>query len=506
MHRGFSTFFACLLLATVAWAQSQTAEEATGRYLEAVRKQPAELVLFLRQLPKGGDLHNHLSGAVYAESYIGWAAEDGLCVDLPELTLQEPPCDAAGGRPPASAALENQQLYDELIDAFSIRNFPLGQKPVDQHFFDAFLKFDLATKKHRAEMLAEVVSRAGAESITYLELISPLGDNDPWLLGEQVGWDADLGQTREKLLKAGIRDLVEKHRRRLDQDEARMRGLMGCGTMQPNPGCDVVVRHIFEVHRAFPPQNVFAEMLFGFELAHADPRVVSVNPVMAEAAYISRRDYDLHMRMFEYLVRLYPDVQLTLHAGELAPGLAPPEALQDHIWKALVPGSARRIGHGEDALWERNPEGLMQTMAQRQVAVEVCPTSYRLLLSSAGIPHPLPIYLKYGVPVVLSTDDIGVSRSDTTREYLRAVEEFDLSYAQLKTMIRNSLEYAFLDGESLWEDAREFRRKPDCRDDDVLVGRPSDACQRLLDNSGRARLQWNLERDLARFERKYAAR
>ena len=28
-------------------------------------------------MPKGGDLHSHLSGAVYAESYIQWAAAKG---------------------------------------------------------------------------------------------------------------------------------------------------------------------------------------------------------------------------------------------------------------------------------------------------------------------------------------------------------------------------------------------------------------------------------------------
>ncbi len=42
-------------------------------------------------MPKGGDLHSHLSGAVYAESFLAWAAGDGACVATATLTLEPPP-------------------------------------------------------------------------------------------------------------------------------------------------------------------------------------------------------------------------------------------------------------------------------------------------------------------------------------------------------------------------------------------------------------------------------
>ena len=38
-------------------------------------------------MPKGADLHNHLSGAVYAESWIRAGAEDNLCVNTATLTF-----------------------------------------------------------------------------------------------------------------------------------------------------------------------------------------------------------------------------------------------------------------------------------------------------------------------------------------------------------------------------------------------------------------------------------
>ncbi len=61
-----------------------------------------------------------------------------------------------------------------------------------------------------------------------------------------------------------------------------------------------------------------------------------------------------------------------------------------------------------------------------------------------------------GVPVALATDDEGVSRSEMTREYERAVADQGLDYATLKKMARTSLEHSFLPGASLWSYAHKF--------------------------------------------------
>ena len=45
---------------------------------------------------------------------------------------------------------------------------------------------------------------------------------------------------------------------------------------------------------------------------------------------------------------------------------------------------------------------------------------------------------------MIATDDEGVARSDLTNEYQRAVEEQGLTYRELKTISRNSIEYSFL--------------------------------------------------------------
>ena len=94
-------------------------------------------------------------------------------------------------------------------------------------------------------------------------------------------------------------------------------------------------RYIYQMFRNTPKELVFAQTLFGFELASADPRIVAINFVGGEDDVIAMADYAEHMRMVGFLRALYPKVHVSLHAGELAPGLVPPEGLCCHIWLAV---------------------------------------------------------------------------------------------------------------------------------------------------------------------------
>jgi adenosine deaminase len=192
-----------------------------------------------------------------------------------------------------------------------------------------------------------------------------------------------------------------------------------------------------------PPQ-VFAELLVGFELAAVDPRVVGVNLVGREDAAPALRDIELHMSMLEYLHSVYPSVPIALHAGELLPGQVTPVDNCCHVRLAVERGGASRIGHGVDILSEEDPGGLMSEMASAGLLVEIMLTSNAQILGVQGQSHPLLEYLRAGVPVALASDDEGVLRTDLTHEYMRAAQEFGLTYLELKTMARNSVSYSFL--------------------------------------------------------------
>jgi len=195
-------------------------------------------------------------------------------------------------------------------------------------------------------------------------------------------------------------------------------------------------------------------------------------------------------------------VHISLHAGELAMGLVKPEDLAFHIRASLERGHAERIGHGVDVMLEKDPIGLMKEMAARNVLVEINLTSNDQILGVSGDDHPLPVYMKYGVPVAISTDDEGVARSDMTHEYLRAGEGYRLSYTQLKRMTRQSLEHSFLPGQSLWAETKgAFRPVAVCMSD--LAGKPTHACSEFLAGNERAREQQKLENEFANFEKKF---
>jgi adenosine deaminase len=193
------------------------------------------------------------------------------------------------------------------------------------------------------------------------------------------------------------------------------------------------------------PAEVFAEILAGFELARLDPRIVGFNLVQPEDYPVSMRDFSLHMSMIDALHPLYPDVPIALHAGELVEGLVPPEGLRFHIRASIEQGHASRIGHGVSVMLEDDATGLLRTMAERGVLVEVALSSNDAILGVRGERHPLRAYLEAGVPVALVTDDEGISRTTLSREFQRAVEEHNLDYWTLRRVARASLEHAFVE-------------------------------------------------------------
>jgi hypothetical protein len=348
------------------------------------------------------------------------------------------------------------------------------------------------------DAIAEAAARAAEDHLQYLELMHTADGNVVPQLGAKVGWDEDFAKLRQKLMDAGMAEVVSGTRKQLDLDEIRMRAVLRCHQRDADAGCGVTVRYLYQVLRGLPREQVFAQIVLGFELAKSDPRFVGLNLVMPEDWYVPMHDFDLHMKMMDYLHGLYPGVHITLHAGELAMGLVPPEGLRFHIRESVERGHAERIGHGVSVMQERDANGLLNELAKRNVLVEICLTSNDVILGVRGAEHPFSVYRQRGVPVALATDDQGVARSDMTHEYLRAVETYGLSYGDLKEMARQSLEHSFLPGASLWAGTKPFRAVAACAD------ARSALCRKFLDGSERARLQWKLERDFEEFET-YAA-
>jgi adenosine deaminase len=484
-------------------ATAGTAEQRAARAYEAARANPLDLEAFLRRMPKGADLHYHFPGGIYAETWIRNAAEDGLCVDLASHALLKPQPVCGAGQAPAAQAFTDQSLYDALINAFSMRSFvPTPGFSGHDQFFSTFAKFyGLVSQSHAGEWLDEVASRAAAQNEQYIELMDTPDFGHAAQIAYEIGWKDDFGQLRDALLARGLRDEIAVARAALDESEASRRDIEHCGTPQETPGCKIVFRYIYQILRGFPKEQVFAQTLLGFETASADPRFVGINYVMPEDGTISMSDYALQMKIVGFLHGLYPKVHISLHAGELAPGLVPPEGLCCHIRLAVEEAHAERIGHGVDVMQEDRPYDLLKEMAAKHVMVEISLSSNDVILGVSGKDHPLPIYRKFHVPVALSTDDEGVSRINLTHEYVRAVETYALSYADVKQMVRTGLEHDFLPGAGLWREPDAFARMAAaCASDAPGASKPSAACADFLMSSEKAQQQWELERRFREFE------
>jgi adenosine deaminase len=451
--------FAALLLLLPAIVRAQnaakenasaagTAEQRAVRAYEAARANPLDLEAFLWRMPKGADLHYHQDGGIYPESYIRVAAEDGLCVDLATHAIVPPQPSCGAGQVAAAQAFSDQNLYNALMSAFSMRGF-----------------------------------------------VPTFGTTN------QIGWRDDLAQLRDALIAQGLRDDVAAARAVRDEAEASRRALEHCGTPEEALACKVTIRYIYYVLRDSPKEQVFAQTLLGFEVASADPRFVGLTYVEPEDNPRPMADYALHMKIVGYLHGLYPKVHISLHAGELAPGFVPPEGLCCHIRLAVEMAHSERIGHGVDVMYEDRPYDLLNEMAAKHVMVEINLTSNDVILGIAGKDHPFPIYRKFHVPVALSTDDEGVSRINLTHEYVRAAETYALSYAELKQMVRTGLEHNFLPGASLWREPDAFTRTAAaCAPDAAGAAKPSATCAAFLQSSEKARQQWELERRFHDFE------
>lgn len=491
------------LFAGEAYARESPIES----YFKQAKTSPALLREFLFFFPKGGELHTHLDGAVYAENYIRWAAEDGKCINLRSYVIVPPPCDKATGTVFVADVQFNPDVVNAIIDAFSVRNYRNRRLSGHDQFFSTFGRYLAASEGREGFMLAEVAARAARQNVLYLEIMQSLGMHQARTLAvPSASLDT---QARIKILLAlpAMEKLLADTINATDIAENQWRDALQCKANSNAQGCAVTVRYLAQVIRAFPLEQVLAQTILAFKLIEQDPRYVGLNFVAPEDAPMTLRDYTRQMEIIRDVAAYFPSVKnaVTLHAGELAMPLVAPQEMRNHIYEAVHLAGAKRIGHGVDIAYEDGSRELLEFMAAQKILVEINLTSNAVILEVEGDEHPFELYRSFGVPLSLSTDDEGVSRIDLTHEYIRASQSYDLGYAYLKELSRNSLAYSFLPGPSLFVDIRSGSMIKAC-----ARSRPprdlADSCRAFLADSEKAQLQWQLEAQFDVFEARYISR
>ena len=191
-------------------------ERKAGKAYDTAHKSALTMHAFLERMPKGADLHMHLSGAVYAETFLRQGAEDKLCVDpvglafVPNIgTTRDIPGKAVCAAPNVAAAnvFKDQKLYDALVDSFSMRGFvPTPGVTGHDQFFATFGRFQALGNKHSGEWLDEVATRAAKQNEQYLEVMMTPNFGRVAKLGYGLGWPDGVERCEAAWRSAGEAD------------------------------------------------------------------------------------------------------------------------------------------------------------------------------------------------------------------------------------------------------------------------------------------------------------
>jgi hypothetical protein len=500
----FLIFSASIILAEghIEGDSATLREELVAQQFEVLRQNPEELRAFFLAMPKGGDIHNHLTGAVYAEYLIDQASDEDLCINLDNYTVSANYCGSDNSEP-VEDAYSNSKLYGQTVDAWSMRDSELLDESKRDHFFNSFGTFGGATSNTSA-LLAYIRSSAFRENVAYLEIMTGAGSAAA-NLGSKVGWDDNLSIFYNRLVDNGLYSVAQSLSNYINDIDS---GSLSILENRDDPGSNVTVRYLLAATRTMPKERVFGQLAAAFDAANRSSLAVGVNLLSPEDNWNARVNYSLQMEMVGFLHSIYPNVNIALHAGELNLGLVPPDDLRFHIKEAVEVGHASRIGHGVDIMWELNSDQTLKEMARNHVAIEIMPVSNQIILGVTGKDHPAPIYFEHGVPIVLASDDPGVLRTDLSEQFVVIASEYpNIKYLDIKKFVRNSIEYSFLQGRSIWSSQGDYSKLvAECSGCSPGSKDCNAKCKSFLDSNEKAKIEWKLEGDLAAFEKKYAKR
>lgn len=456
---------------------TRTAFTDTSDYFEGIKDNIAALRKFFTAMPKGGDVHNHLTGSAYAETYFELAAEKGIYVDMTTGKLYKEQPD---GIEVIQLSKEMDDLHNHrmtLVDKWSIRNFQPYKYPLgpDEYFFGTFGLLSALTSIHDyndefslynlARLMHELKVRASRENVQYLEVIGIAP-----IIPKYCFLDANTYNNYDRILKENVKtgnqvkliatlkeiiDLFEESEEAQKNAESYFKFVQ---KLENKSNSSAFKTHLFDIKkikcryqgyavRGLEPLMVFAQLYVVYKACLKDEEgklLTGCNIVAAENGEKAMMYYELHMIMFSQLHHKYKSVNVSLHAGELTLGLVRPEHLTYHVKKAIGYGAARRIGHGVCLPFERDSDGTFRGMKSQIIAVEINLTSNEFILGVKGTEHPIRLYHEARIPIIISTDDPGILRTSLTEQYVLAASRYGFSYDEIKKFVYNSIKYSFL--------------------------------------------------------------
>lgn len=457
-------------------------------------------------------MHNHVLGATYSEYLFDAARKNNLNYDKEKHVFTPLPKEGNPAVIGIEELISDDKLRQAYFDLFSMRGWRPQQSNGHDHFFQTFGRIAssgrIQTKELLAETLSEIAARNIEQNISYVELIYLI---EPKLIADKVDsmlkdfkleqLDSAYRQIRplfdDQELRQSINAYFDGLEKQIDAMLLERYGYRLLGKQS-----DIVLRYIYELQRHDPPRAFFVDLLAAMLAVHHDKRVLSLNMVQPEDDPRALKNFDAQMSMLDFLWDKVGKPPVTLHAGELVLRDSPLEPMRDRIKRSIHEGHAKRIGHGLSIVWEKDAIATLEFMRRQGILVEICLSSNEFISSLKGDEHPFMLYWRAGVPLSLNTDDEGVNRGNLTVEFIKAVQTYDLNYEDVLKLVRNSLEYSFMPGSSLYLDGNYQRLQPayqDVRQDNYQGGLPT------AEENLKLHVQIRLERDLLAFEKEISS-
>ncbi|WP_276380512.1 adenosine deaminase [Flavobacterium sp. H4147] len=442
----------CIFIAQIGFSQSAES------YLEKIRNNEALLTAFFQQMPKGGDLHHHFSGSVYAEPLLERAIAEDFYLNLETMAVSKTKPEKGNWENFSSLAAKGKLDYYEqqVIQTWSAKDYNGVSVPSDDLFFDSFQKFEPTISGHFAEGMLELKKRAIAENVLYIETqlsTIPCDMN----VSDLTDFNSKLRQAADQKDEKAVLKLLDELYKSLQKKDAKKYADNFNTNFLAKLHKDLKIddekftmRYQNFVLRFMEPVDLFKNLVIAFISSSESKLTAGVNIVSPEHGKTSMKDYWLHMVMFKYCHSKFPDVKYTLHAGELTLGLVQPEELTWHINDAIYIAGANRIGHGVDIAYEANSYDLLKYMSEKNIPIEINLVSNEFILKVKENRHPFTLYKEFNVPIVISTDDAGILRSNMTEQYVLLAKRYpDVNYETIKKYVYNSINYSFIQDASV---------------------------------------------------------
>lgn len=442
-------YFALLFSAILNLSYAQNA----NTYFEKIRNNEAELTAFFAQMPKGGDLHHHFSGSIYAEPMVENAISEDFYLNTTTMEVQKDK-PSTGNWEQFSTISKRGELYaykQKIMGKWSSKDYNGVSYPSDKLFFESFDKFSPTIPGHFGEGLLELKNRAISENVSYIEtqlstIPSDISTTD--LADFNIQLRTAAAKKDIKAVKSLLETLYKTYQKREAKKDALDFNNNFVTKMHHDLNIDdenFTMRYQNFVLRFMEPVDLFKNLVIAFISADSSNLMAGVNIVSPEDGETSMKDYWLHMVMFNYCHNTFPNVKYTLHAGELTLGLVQPEELTSHINDAIYVAGANRIGHGVDVAYEKNAYALLQYMAKQHIPIEINLVSNEFILKVKENRHPISLYKNFNVPIVISTDDAGILRTNMTEQYVLLAKRYpDVNYSDIKHYVYNSINYSFI--------------------------------------------------------------